>query len=63
LAKLKLFSSGYHYNGSPNFGWDIDHITPVSSAKTEEDIIKLNHFTNLKPLCSYINRDIKKAKL
>ena len=25
--------------------------------------IKLNHYTNLQPLCSKINRDIKKDKL
>lgn len=46
------------YNGNFNYGWDI--IIPLSSAKTEEDLIKLNHFTNLQPLCSKINRDIKK---
>jgi hypothetical protein len=49
------------YNGTPNYGWDIDHIMPTSSATTEDDIINLNHYTNLQPLCSYINRDIKKA--
>jgi hypothetical protein len=48
------------YNGTSNFGWDIDHIIPISSGLTEEDIIKLNHYTNLQPLCSYYNRDIKK---
>ena len=48
------------YNGEFNFGWDIDHIIPLSSAKTEKDIIRLNHYTNLQPLCSKINRDIKK---
>ena len=30
--------------------WNIDHIIPISSAKTEEEIYKLNHFTNLQPL-------------
>jgi len=30
--------------------WHIDHIVPISSAKTEEDVIKLNHYTNLRPL-------------
>lgn len=49
------------YNGEFNFGWDIDHIIPLSSAKTEEEIIKLNHYKNLQPLCSKINRDIKRS--
>jgi hypothetical protein len=51
------------YNGELNYGWDIDHIIPLSSAKTDEDVIKLNHYTNLQPLCSKINRDIKRDKL
>ena len=48
------------YNGQPNFGWDIDHIVPISKADSEIELIKLNHYTNLQPLCSYINRDIKR---
>ena len=51
------------YNGELNYGWDIDHIIPISTAKTEEDVIRLNHYTNLQPLCSKINRDIKIDKL
>ena len=47
------------YNGELNYGWDVDHIIPLSSAETEEDMIKLNHYTNLQPLCSYTNRYIK----
>ena len=27
------------------------------------DIYKLNHYTNLQPLCSYTNRYIKKDRL
>ena len=50
------------YNGELNYGWDIDHIIPTCSAKNEEDITRLNHFTNLQPLCGYINRNIKKDK-
>ena len=46
-----------------NNGWDIDHIIPLTSAINEEDLIKLNHYTNLKPLCSKINRDIKRNNL
>lgn len=48
------------YNGTLNYGWDMDHIIPISSAKTEKDVIQLNHFTNFQPLCSKINRDVKK---
>jgi hypothetical protein len=36
--------------------WEIDHIIPLSSAKTEEDVYKLNHFTNLQPLWKHENR-------
>lgn len=51
-----------NWNGIPseiNIAWDIDHIEPLVNAKTEEDIIRLNHYTNLQPLCSYTNRWIK----
>lgn len=51
------------YNGTPNYGWDVDHIIPISTAITEEDVIRLNHYTNLQPLCSKTNRDVKKNKL
>lgn len=51
------------YNGDFNYGWDIDHIIPLSSAKTEDEIIKLNHYSNLQPLCSYTNRYIKKDNI
>ena len=43
-----------------NKTWDLDHIIPISSAKTEDDVIKLNHYTNFQPLCSYVNRFIKR---
>ena len=48
------------YNGQLNYGWDLDHIIPLSSAKSEEEIKKLNHFSNFQPLCSKTNRDIKR---
>lgn len=33
-----------------NNQWHIDHIIPLATAKTEEDVIRLNHYTNLRPL-------------
>ena len=34
-----------------NYGkWQIDHILPISTATCEEDVIRLNHYTNLQPL-------------
>jgi len=48
------------FNNKPKFGWDLDHIIPISSAKEREEIIKLFHYTNIQPLCSYINRCIKR---
>lgn len=51
------------YNGKENYGWDIDHIIPISQAKTIEEVYKLSHYTNLQPLCSRINRDVKRDKL
>jgi hypothetical protein len=30
--------------------WHIDHKIPLSSAKTEEEVYKLCHYTNLQPL-------------
>lgn len=30
--------------------WDIDHIIPLASGKTEEELIRLSHFSNLRPL-------------
>lgn len=50
------------YNGTINYGWDLDHIIPICKAKTEEELIKLNHYLNFQPLCSHINRNIKRDK-
>lgn len=35
--------------------WQLDHIVPISSAKSEDEIIKLHHYTNYQPLDSKIN--------
>jgi hypothetical protein len=51
---------GKQHVKEPNKTWDIDHIIPTSSAKTEEEVYNLSHYTNLQPLCSYNNRFIKR---
>ena len=51
------------YNGELNYGWDIDHIIPISSAKNEDELLKLNHYSNLQPLCSKVNRNLKINKI
>jgi hypothetical protein len=43
--------------------WDLDHIVPISSAKTKKDVIRLNHYANFQPLDCHINRNIKKNRL
>jgi hypothetical protein len=48
------------YNGTFNYGWDIDHIIPLTTGKNYFEIISLNHYTNLQPLCSHYNRDVKR---
>jgi len=48
------------YNGELNYGWDIDHVIPMAKATNKGEVIELNHFTNLQPLCSKVNRDIKR---
>jgi hypothetical protein len=35
--------------------WHIDHIIPLASAKTEEELYKLCHYTNLQPLWAVDN--------
>ncbi len=42
-----------------NCSWDLDHIIPISYAKTEEEVYLLNHWSNFQPLCSKINRGYK----
>ena len=55
-----------NWNGVPtqrNTAWDIDHVIPLCTAITKADIVRLNHYTNLQPLCSYTNRYIKAGNL
>jgi hypothetical protein len=60
---MNWVNKGKYKKGQLNYGWDIDHITPLSSAKNEEGLIKLFLYTNHQPLCSHVNRHIKRNKL
>lgn len=40
-------------------GYHLDHIIPISSAKTDEELIKLNHYTNFQPL--WCTENLKKS--
>lgn len=53
------FQSGMTWENHSINGWHIDHIIPLSSAKTEEELYKLCHYTNLQPLWAHDN--IKKS--
>jgi hypothetical protein len=44
----KQFKGGMDWDNRNK--WHIDHIIPLSSAKTEEEIYQLSHYTNLQPL-------------
>ena len=46
----KQFVNGMSWDNYGYYGWHIDHIIPLSSAKTEEEIYKLCRYTNLQPL-------------
>ena len=44
------FEEGMTWDNHGINGWHYDHIIPLSSAKTEEELYRLNHYTNLQPL-------------
>lgn len=46
----KQFSDGMTWENHEQFGWHIDHIIPLDSATTKEELYKLCHYTNLRPL-------------
>jgi len=55
-----LFKSGMSWENRSE--WHLDHIIPIASAKTYEEIVKLNHYTNFQPLWAKENQ-LKGAQL
>jgi hypothetical protein len=51
LSNMFLDGMSFENHGE----WHIDHIIPLVTAKTEEEVIKLNHYTNLQPLWAIDN--------
>jgi len=49
----KQFSNGMTWEN--RIEWHIDHIIPLSLAKTEDELYKLCHYTNLQPLWAVEN--------
>lgn len=46
----KQFTEGMSWTNYGYYGWHIDHIIPLSSAKNKKELIKLCHYTNCQPL-------------
>ena len=44
----RQFTKGMNWENRDR--WHIDHIIPLATAQSEDDIIRLNHYTNLQPL-------------
>lgn len=60
-----ILSKCPHGIGIEHFGknkLNIDHIIPISSATSEEEVLKLNHYTNLQPL-HYLDNLSKSNKI
>ena len=51
----KQFTEGMDWSNHGLYGWHIDHVIPLSSANTEEEMYKLCHYTNLQPLWAFDN--------
>lgn len=61
-ADFKVYIESMFLDGMTwdNYGqgegkWSIDHTKPLCTAKTEEDVFTLNHYTNLRPMWWFDN--------
>ena len=54
---LQTFKNNYGYEYNETIDVQVDHIIPLCTAKTIEDVIKLNHFSNLQLLTSKDNKE------
>lgn len=52
----RQFKKGMTWKNNTIYGWHIDHKIPLASAKTEDELIALFHYTNLQPLWADENK-------
>ena len=52
---LNQFNNGMTWDNHGEV-WELDHIKPISLAKTKEEVYELSHYTNLQPLLKADNR-------
>ena len=50
------FTAGMNWDEVVKGNIHIDHIVPLATAKTEADVVRLCHYTNLQPLWAIDNR-------
>lgn len=60
IDKMAVELYGVPYNSTD---MDIDHIIPLHTAETEEQVLKLNHHSNLRPLSKADHKDKTKLDL
>lgn len=53
------FKEGMSWDNYGLYTWHIDHIIPLSSAKTIQEVEQLSHYTNLQPL--WMKENIEKS--
>lgn len=56
----KQFTQGMSWDNRSE--WEVDHITPISTATCEADVIALNQLSNLRPLWAAENNKKKAAR-
>jgi hypothetical protein len=56
----RQFEPGMTWENKGLGGWEIDHIIGLSAAKTKEEVLRLNHHTNLRPRWKSDNRQWRK---
>ena len=53
------FNENMTWENHGQYGWHVDHIIPLVSAKNEDELYKLFHYTNLQPL--WWDKNIEKS--